>query len=381
MKHEIVLYHVEHTAQQITNTGIQRVVRGLAKALIQEGKTLIPVRFENGRFFTIDEQGLEIISFFNGPSAESWGNLSELQQLVPQAKALIVPELFTPASRLREMVAFCKKNNIVSSAIFHDAIPTLMPGWYKDGAIAHKEYMQTLALCDHIFSVSNSSANDFRLLALDVYGQHLPKVHTVYLPNVFLDFPKIKEKENNTKDIEIVCVSTVEVRKNHITLLKAFIKSSDLLIKEGYNLKLNLVGTGSKWWQATMAVESLMSGRKNIFWHKNANDDELVKFYESADFSIYPSIYEGYGLPISESLYLNTPVICSSTSSMSEIASQGGCLTFDPYDVEELVNKIMMMAKDAGLRKQKVEEASLIKMKSWEKYSNEIMSILEGGKK
>lgn len=379
MKHDIILYHTQHTTQAITNTGIQRVVRGLADSLLKEGKTVIPVRFNNGRFELLDQHEFEILSMYNGPDIKDWGDISSLQDLISKATLLFIPELFSPASVLQQMLVHARNKRLKTATVFYDAIPVLMPEWYKEGAVAHKEYMRALSFCDDVFAISETSANDFKLIALDIYGNSNAKVHTLFLPNVFFDFPKLPEKENQTKNIEIISVSTVEVRKNHTNLLKAFNRASDRLSKEGYNLSLNIVGVETPWWQATRAVESLMSGRTNITWHKKADDELLMELYGSADFSVYQSIYEGYGLPVSESLYLNTPVICSNNSSVAEVASFGGCITFDPYNVADIEEKIIMMATNPDLRKEKVLEGSKIKRKSWKKYTLEILDILEGG--
>jgi glycosyltransferase involved in cell wall biosynthesis len=108
----------------------------------------------------------------------------------------------------------------------------------------------------------------------------------------------------------------------------------------------------------------------------NASEDQLREKYHRADFTIYPSVYEGFGLPIVESLQFNTPIICSNTSSMKELADEFGLPTFDPYNVEDMAMAMEEMIMDKNKRISIMDNVKKVKPYSWNDYAIDLLKIL-----
>ena len=135
-------------------------------------------------------------------------------------------------------------------------------------------------------------------------------------------------------------VGTVESRKNHILALNAW---KQLIAKHGAENEPDLVCIGRLGWNAAAFLEEYVAtqgllGKVSVL-SNSVTDEELARFYANAEFSIYPSRYEGWGLPVSESLAFGKVAIVANNSSLPEA---GGKLAtyFESGSVDDLVAKI-----------------------------------------
>ncbi len=146
-------------------------------------------------------------------------------------------------------------------------------------------------------------------------------------------------------------VSRWEPRKNHLTLLKAF-------VEKGYYKTHSLVFVGDKAIEDKAYVEFFNSLSKeinaSIFTFNKVSFENLVLLVRGADLSIYPSIAEGFGIPPLESLAANVPTICSNTTAMSDFGFFDDCL-FNPLDLEELKRKIAIGLADKQIAQKRAE--------------------------
>ena len=102
---------------------------------------------------------------------------------------------------------------------------------------------------------------------------------------------------------------------------------------------------------------------------------DLPAIYSSADIFVYPSFYEGFGIPLLESMACGTPVMTSDISSMPEVVGDVALL-FDPYSVEDIAEKILKLARDNSMRNILSEEGiERAKKFSWEKSARKILNI------
>jgi len=102
---------------------------------------------------------------------------------------------------------------------------------------------------------------------------------------------------------------------------------------------------------------------------------ELPLWYNAAELFVYPSLYEGFGLPPLEAMACGTPVVVANTSSLPEVVGQAG-LTVDPLDVEGLAEAMRRALSDAGLR-QEMRERGLQRARdfSWTKTAQETVQV------
>jgi len=143
----------------------------------------------------------------------------------------------------------------------------------------------------------------------------------------------------------VLFVGTLEPRKNLVRLVEAFAR-----IRAG---RVGLVLAGGKGWlydELFASVEALGLHEEVIF-PGYVVDDELPLWYNAATVLAYPSVYEGFGLPVLEAQACGTPVLTSNVSSLPEAAGDGA-LTVDPYDVEALAAGLHRLLADEPLRLQ-----------------------------
>ncbi len=144
----------------------------------------------------------------------------------------------------------------------------------------------------------------------------------------------------------ILAVGTLQPRKNFVRLIKAY----NILVRE-YHLPHKLVIVGSKGWLYDEIEETIsdlrLEGRVQLTGF--VKDEDLPYVYSAADVFAFPSLYEGFGIPILEAMACGTPVVTSSVSSMPEVAGDAALLV-SPYDVEALASTLWLVIDDIFLQ-------------------------------
>ena len=172
----------------------------------------------------------------------------------------------------------------------------------------------------------------------------------------------------------VICIGSQEPRKNHLAVLFA----AELLWREGLGFRLRFIGGGSILYtrEFDKRVRALKRNGRQIEVLRGVNDEVLLSAYREARFSVFPSLHEGYGLPVAESLAFATPVITTDYGSTAEIARGGGCLEVDPRNDDELVAAMRsLLAGDEILNRLHAEIASRSD-RSWDDYANELWDQL-----
>jgi glycosyltransferase involved in cell wall biosynthesis len=135
--------------------------------------------------------------------------------------------------------------------------------------------------------------------------------------------------------------------------------ASERLWSQGLIFKLVLVGNRS--WSdqdEQNYLNSLVARGRDIERHFEVSDSELVDFYRTSDVLVFPSLHEGFGLPIIEALSHGLPVITSEFGSMGQLACHGGCITVDPNDDQAFELSLKNVLTDSSLRKSLMNQAS-----------------------
>ncbi len=214
------------------------------------------------------------------------------------------------------------ENGIRLAVLFYDIIPIKFPFTYTNEFVARFEswLQRALSLATICFTISLSTRSDL-LVYVSKLGLSIPDIDVLRIgDNIPTDTDSISERvSDKLKERYILSVGTIEYRKNHIILLNAYrymiqtlkIDMPKLIIagRQGlYDANVHLQVEGDTLLQGKVAI---LSG---------LNDSDLGALYKSALFTVYPSIYEGWGLPVAESLCYGIPCITSRSSSMLEIA-------------------------------------------------------------
>lgn len=231
-----------------------------------------------------------------------------------------------------------------------------------------KQIKQCLKWTDLVLTISENSKKDivnyFQVNPDSVYVTPLAsQYHADYLVNI--DIEQLQQRINyNFKQPYLLFVSTIEPRKNLITLIDAF-----NLLKQNYHIEHNLVLIGQKGWHYKPIFEHIANSPWNTsIYHLDYLPNELVAlFYKNAEVFVYPSYYEGFGLPVLEAMTLGAPVITSNTSSLPEVVADAA-IKIDPHDATSLAEAILQVISDSQLRNQMIERGQKrAKLYTWEK--------------
>jgi glycosyltransferase involved in cell wall biosynthesis len=373
-----IFYYCEHTSKSRINSGIQRVVRQLAKYLLLRGINLIPVTFN------VREKKLEIIhqdkllynlSLFNGPKF----NISNKKVNYNKKKNyIIIPELISGYTNPNwfNLKQFLKEKNFKSLSIFYDDIPFKNTfNNYSDLEIyKHCCYMRQILGFDIVLPISTHSANCLKSFEENLIKHKikLKKNKNIFPVNLATKF-KSQEKKKETRvksnsDIYFLCVGSFEFRKNYLILIKTLNK-----LNSKSNNKIKLVIAGNKFDDKYFQLLQKHSN-ENVKFIISPSDEDLDSLYENCFATIYPSLEEGFGVPILESLYYLKPCICHNQGAMKEISRSGGCLSIDFSNDKKISKTILNLLNNNTFYKKKINECKSRVNKKWEDYANEVLS-------
>jgi len=152
-------------------------------------------------------------------------------------------------------------------------------------------------------------------------------------------------KKRHLPERMLLFVGTIEPRKNLTTLLKSY-----ALLRKQVQTPPLVIG-GPKGWhhQEVFTLAQELGLQESVIFPGYIPREELTLWYNAADCFIYPSLYEGFGLPPLEAMACGTPVITSSTSSLPEVVGEAGILV-SPDSVEEIAEAMQSVLTDAELR-------------------------------
>ena len=167
----------------------------------------------------------------------------------------------------------------------------------------------------------------------------------------------------------LLFVGTLEPRKNLVRLIEAF-----SLVHDGQS-KLALVG-GRGWLYDDLFAKVEELGLKGaVLFPGYVPNDELPFWYNAATAFVYPSLYEGFGMPVTEAQACGTPVVTSSTSSLPEAAGEAALLV-EPHDVGALAGALKRVLDDSGLRRQLREQGlAHARTFSWSRTARETVEV------
>ncbi len=295
-----------------------------------------------------------------------------------QGSWLLLPELLYGHRRTERFVAYARRQGMKVAAIFHDAIPVQHPEFSCPGlTIQHRNYLRELSRVDLVLPTSETSAQAWRdVLKHD--GLASPAVEIVPLAGEIAGAPRVLEPPAaRTGRLRALYVSTLEPRKNHRTLCTALeqIAGSD----GAPPFEMELVGSPDPAAPELAALVTAAAARfgGQLRWHGRVDSGTLRQLYAQCDFTVYPSVVEGFGLPILESLWFARPCICANFGVMQENASGGGCLTVDVRDASALAAALQRLVSEPELRHRLAQEATLRPIRKWTEYAAEIVQALD----
>jgi len=270
--------------------------------------------------------------------------------------------------------------NIKKFLMIHDLIPILFPHYFNE--TERNLILHTINEIEdeNIICVSDSTKKDLInykkdlnlekiMVSLLGVSENLSKIEDLQ------EIEKIKTKYHIPKGSKyVLSLSTIEPRKNIQQSIKAFVK----LIEENNIADLYLVLCGIKGWHYDnifSLIENYSTHKDKIIFSGFVDEEDLVYIYSGALVFIFPSFYEGFGLPCLEAMKCGVPVIASNRSSIPEVVGDGGIL-IDPDNETEITKSILEIYKNPTLREE-LSKKSLQQSKkfSWDKFGNEVVDF------
>lgn len=238
---------------------------------------------------------------------------------------------------------FCPKNDKTSS---------------NKKILAHK--------ASKIIAVSNSTKNDL----IEIFGIEESKIEVIYHGNSML----LNDSLNSGINFPSNYLLFVGIRGGYKNFT-LFIESISKLLNEDLSLSVVCAG-GGKFNKKEKTLFKKLNIQSSVFQY-DLNDNLLAQLYTKAIAFVFPSLYEGFGIPILESFACNCPLICSNTSSLPEIASDGAEY-FDPYSKESIYQVVKKVIENKNIRNSIIKKGKeRLKYFSWAKTALETKKIYE----
>ncbi len=308
------------------NTGIQRVVKEFLKRAVASSDVhykLFIFKENLSKIEILDNQ--EIISFLEDTQHYTFKKREEFNLLncIPKTPTafLDIDAAWNVVYKRADLYPRLKNNGFLIFNFIYDLIPMLFPHFAHEVTKKNfKKYIYSVFSYSDLVMFDSLSANmDFlKLQKQHKFLRNIP-TRTVGLGSNFLkvkEIPKEKKIQNILSKKYLLFVGTIEPRKNQEDVLDAF----EVLAKKYDDLHLVIIG--KKGWKVEALSQRILTHplhNERLFWLDNIDDNTLSQFYQNAFIVTYLSKYEGYGLPIAESLSYANITITSKNSSMYEV--------------------------------------------------------------
>jgi glycosyltransferase involved in cell wall biosynthesis len=367
---------IDYTAAVHQSAGIGRYTREMVKALAELDPEMLQSQY---RLFVADASKNSVPAL-PGPNF-TWhpSRLTErwLARLWYRLRLPLWVESWTgPLDLFHEpdFVLPPSKPGTRTLITIHDLSFVRQPDSIMPGMEAHlnKWVPHSVRRADHVIAVSEATRQDL----IELYQTPPEKITTLY-HGVTTAFKPIKEptklaavRQKYKLDDRpfILSVSTIQARKNYKRLIQAFAQ-----IDSSYSLVIG----GSKGWyyQDIFAEVVRLDLEKRVHFPGFVADADLPALYSAASLFVYPSLYEGFGLPVLEAMACGTPVVVSNQSSLPEVVGEAGLLV-DPYDVEALTAAMSEVLAETEVRQQ-LSEAGQAQAKkfTWKKTATQLLKL------
>lgn len=378
-----LLFDASHTSHTSAQTGIQRVCRALF-AELDARREVEPVCYDpylkGWRALGAAERA--VLANRTGGAGKSRGSKWSVAQklrgasqrwlgrksALPASSGLICPEIFSAqvAARLPELLAAVPGPRV---AIFYDAIALKFPEYTPAGTVARfPAYLRELLMFDGIAAISEDSAASLR-----DYWQWLGVINPPPVQALPLGIEAAVASAAGEAAVpavpRVLCVCTIEGRKNHLALLEA----CEALWAGGVKFELHLVGMArpDTAGAALTRLRELQAAGRPLLFSGAVPEAELHAAYRQCSFTVYPSVVEGFGMPVLESLQYGKPCICSGAGALGESAHGGGCVPLAAVAAPDLAAAMRRLLSDPAALATLAAAARARPLKRWPGYATE----------
>lgn len=375
-----VLVDVAHTASTVLTTGIQRVARLTTRRWLRD-EACTPVSWSHGfqslrELTEVERQRIE-----EGTAEEDVAARPAATVVVPWHATYVLPELAAEPARSARLLALAELTDNRTGVIGFDCVPITSAETTQLGfAGVFAGNLAAVRFFDRIATISRAARTEYSgwrdmLSAIGLPG---PRIEAVQLPVEVAtptdeDLRAARARFMVGRLPLVLVVGSHEPRKNHLAVLHA----AELLWREGLMFSLSFVG-GNSWGGEgfTRRLAELQRAGRPVDSESRLSDGRLWAAYRLARFTVFPSLNEGFGLPVAESLAAGTPAITSDFGSMVEIAAEGGALTVDPHDDHAIAEAMRRLLTDDTLHATLSHDARRRPVRTWDHYAAEAWDFL-----
>ncbi len=341
----MIYLDVTSACQSALNTGVKRIQRGM-HASLRHRTDYRPVCWQlAGRYYrnphpaeleTLEgakgnpPRGLGLFDSFAPGALSDWrhrardaSSLLDWPAQLTRNDTILVPDLIW--DNRGAFLGGLRGSPARRIGIFHDAIALRRPRQSYIDRYFCRRGIRALASFDAVLCISQEAENDLLhfwrkdgLVPVPTRVAPWPVPFTGSRP---LSVPNFSTKR-------LLYVARLEPHKNHLRLLTA----CETLWRERFSFDLHMIGCMAypdTAWRILRRVKKLQKSRRLVQWEAHVSEAELHAAYRACSFMVFPSLLEGFGLPILESLWHGRPVVCGANGALGEVAAGGGCETVD----------------------------------------------------
>lgn len=247
-------------------------------------------------------------------------------------------------------------SGIKSVVTIHDIIYKTYPAMFTaiDRLIYDRKFRYSCKHADKIIAISECTKNDI----MQYFGTPADKIEVIYqaINPIFYQMQD-SEKARQTvasyhvPDDFLLYVGSINSRKNLLSVIKAY-----ALLPRDLQIPFVIIGKGGQYKDEVLKYAASRQLMSKLILIDNLHDSQTLQaFYQQAKLFIFPSVYEGFGLPVTEALLSKTPVITSNVSSLPE-AGGSAPVYVSPYDIEAIAEGIKHILNDTADRARMIEE-------------------------
>ncbi len=387
---------IDYLRVNVSLSGIQRVLSNIilnATAFSENfgGATVTPVLpdYNGSKIFAVRIGLLDGLLGMVAGGQNSRDDLNRALDMVLSSRApvspgpgdtLVIAGAFWIYQRY-DLLNVLRQNRVRVAVFIHDLIQITNPEFVEPAAttVFRRSFVDILLVSSYILTNSQFVAEEVRNYVANHLNFQIP-VKAITLATELgtknLDLRAVQsEYIDLAKEEYVLCVGTIEIRKNHTYLIKLW----ERMIAEGKVDVPNLVLVGKWGWeihdlQKHLAQSDYLGGR--LFIYNAISDMDLAYFYKNCLFTIYPSFAEGWGLPVGESLGYGKPCIASGVTAIPEVGGEL-CRYIDPFDFEDgyrVVSAALADRQDIAEWTERVQKN--FAPKSWQSFSFEFLQTV-----
>lgn len=373
-----VVVDVDFPARHAHNTGVQRVVRQTVSRWARS-HDIVPVAWVHGSlsYRRLSAVEHERVVDWAASSRRDWehGDPEHAAFVVPYRSVVVIPSVpeYNQCGPLAALAEYSGNEVVV---LGHDAIPVVSADTVPpEETVRYVNFLSVVKRAVRVATVSSAAALEYEgfVRALPAQGLTGPTVEPVPLPVELPDGLEVAKPSSSALPL-VLCVGSQEPRKNHLAVLHA----AEILWREGLRFRVRFIGGANPWAHQVFdpRVRELVAAGRPVEVLRGVGDDVLVDSYREARFLAFPSLHEGYGLPVAEALAIGLPVLTSQYGSTAQIAEHGGCVLIDPSSDEEILDGMRRLLTSSDLVESLRAEALARPRRTWDDYARELWDAL-----